>query len=76
MHIRCVRKMKVVKALTLVSLINKVCEFFLKSNKHCGRIKKKGLIMKNVQKQPEKIDRSISMHIKLSVILKFSKLKF
>ena len=33
MLIRYVKNMKVVKALTLVSLINKVSQFFLKSNK-------------------------------------------
>ena len=48
MYIRCVKKVKVVKTLTLMSLINKVSEFFLKSNKQCGGIKKKGLILKKV----------------------------
>ena len=38
MLIRYVKNMKVVKALTLVSLINKVSQFFLKSNKQDGVI--------------------------------------
>ena len=36
MNIRHVKKMKAAKTLTLVSLINKVSEFFLKSNKQGG----------------------------------------
>ena len=34
-----------------------------------------GLIIKNVQNQPEKLEILISMHIKFSIILKSSKLK-
>ena len=36
---------------------------------------KKGLIMKNVQNQPEKTERLISMHIKFSITRNSSKLK-
>ena len=61
MYIRHVRNMK-------------VSEFFLKSNKQDGRLKKKGLIMKNVKSQPEKIERLISKHIKFSILPKSSKL--
>ena len=43
MNIRHVKKMTAAKTLTLVSLINKVSEFFLKSNKQGG-----GGIKKNV----------------------------
>ena len=61
MYIRHVRNMK-------------VSEFFLKSNKQDVRLKKKGLIMKNVKSQPEKTERLISKHIKFSILPKFSKL--
>lgn len=61
MYIRHVRNMK-------------VSEFFLKSNKQDVRLKKKGLIMKNVKSQPEKIERLISKHIKFSILPKSSKL--
>ena len=53
----------------------KVSEFFLKSNKQDVRLKKKGLIMKNVKSQPEKIERLISKHIKFSILPKSSKLR-
>ena len=62
MYIRHVRNMK-------------VSEFFLKSNKQDVRLKKKGLIMKNVKSQPEKIERLISKHIKFSILPKSSKLR-
>ena len=75
MHIRPVKIFKVVKALTTASLINKVTEFFLNFNKHCGGISKKGIVMKNVQNQPEKIKRVISMCIKFFTLIKSSKLK-
>ena len=52
----------------------KVSEFFLKSNKQDVRLNKKGLIMKNVKSQPEKIERLISKHIKFSILPKSSKL--
>ena len=52
----------------------KVSEFFLKSNKQDVRLKKKGLIMKNVKSQPEKIEILISKHIKFSILPKSSKL--
>ena len=61
MYIRHVRNMK-------------VSEFFLKSNKQDVRLNKKGLIMKNVKSQPEKIERLISKHIKFSILPKSSKL--
>ena len=61
MYIRHVRNMK-------------VSEFFLKSNKQDVRLKKKGLIMKNVKSQPEKIERLISKHVKFSILPKSSKL--
>ena len=61
MYIRHVRNMK-------------VSEFFLKYNKQDVRLKKKGLIMKNVKSQPEKIERLISKHIKFSILPKSSKL--
>ena len=61
MYIRHVRNMK-------------VSEFFLKSNKQDVRLKKKGLIMKNVKSQPEKIERLISKHIKFSILPKSSTL--
>ena len=48
--------MKVVNALTLVSTITKVSEFFLKSDKQDGGINKKDLIVRNVQYQSEKIN--------------------
>ena len=48
--------MKVVNALTLVSTITKVSEFFLKSDKQDGGINKKDLIIRNVQYQSEKIN--------------------
>ena len=41
-----------------------------------GGTNKKDLTMKNVRSQSEKIKRLISIHIKFSIILKFSKLKF
>ena len=63
--------MKVVKPLTLLSMINEVSEFFLKSNKQDGGINKKSFIMKNVQNQPEKIERLISMDMKFPIILVF-----
>ena len=63
--------MKVVKPLTLLSIINEVSEFFLKSNKLDGGINKKSFIMKNVQNQPEKIERLISMDMKFPIILVF-----
>ena len=53
----------------------KVSEFFLKSNKQDVRLNKKGLIMKNVKSQPEKIERLISKHIKFSILPKSSKLR-
>ena len=62
MYIRHVRNMK-------------VSEFFLKSNKQDVRLNKKGLIMKNVKSQPEKIERLISKHIKFSILPKSSKLR-
>ena len=63
--------MKVVKPLTLLSIINEVSEFFLKSDKLDGGINKKSFIMKNVQNQPEKIERLISMDMKFPIILVF-----
>ena len=75
MHIRPVKNLKDIRALTLVSLTNEVSEFFLKSHEQGRGINKKGLIMKNVQNQPEKIERVISMHIKFSTLTKSSKLK-
>ena len=76
MHIKRVKNMNVVKALTLASLINEVSEFFLKSLKQDGGINTKGLIMKNFQNEPENTKRLISVHIKFSIILKSSKVKF
>ena len=67
--------MKVSNAFTLVSLINEVSEFSLKSNKQDRDINK-GLVVKNVQNQPEKIDIIFSIHTKFSLILKSSKLTF
>ena len=67
--------MKVVKALALLSLINIVFEFFLKSIEQDGGIKKKSLTMRNFQNRPEKIQRLISMHIRFFIILKSSKVK-
>ena len=64
MYIRPVKILKVIKALTTVSLINEVSEFFLNFNKQGGGINKKSIVMKNNQNQPEKIKRVISMHIK------------
>lgn len=75
MHIRPVKILKVVKALTTVSLINEVSEFFLNFHKQGGGINKKGIVMKNNQNQPEKIKRVISMHIKFFTLIMFSKLK-
>ena len=63
--------MKVVKPLTLLSIINEVSESFLKSDKLDGGINKKSFIMKNVQNQPEKIERLISMDMKFPIILVF-----
>ena len=68
--------MNVINTFTLVSLINGVSEFSLKSNKQNRDIGKTGLVVKNVQNQPEKIEIVFSMHIKFSLILKSSKLKF
>ena len=60
-----------------MSLISKVSKSFLKFNKQDGGINKIDLIVKNVQKQPEKIEIIFSMHIKVSVIYSTSlKLKF
>ena len=42
--------MKIVKALTLVSLLNKESDFFLKSNKQDGAINKKSLLMTSHKK--------------------------
>ena len=56
MHVRHVKNMKVVNALTFVSTITKVSEFFLKSDKQDGGINKKDLIIRNVQYQSEKIN--------------------
>lgn len=47
MHIRRAKNVNVVKAVTLVSLINKVSEFVLKSSKQGGGVKK-GLITINL----------------------------
>ena len=63
--------MKVSNAFTLVSPINEVSEFSLKSNKQDRDINKKGLVVKNVQNQPEKIQIIFSIHIKFSLILNF-----
>lgn len=68
--------MKVSNAFTLVSLINEVSEFSLKSDKQDRDINKKGLVVKNVQNQPEKIEIIFSIHTKFSLILKSSKLTF
>lgn len=68
--------MKVSNAFTLVSLINEVSEFSLKSNKQDRDINKKGLVVKNVQNQPEKIEIIFSIHTNFSLILKSSKLTF
>ena len=71
MQTRHVKNLKVVKPLTLLSIINEVSEFFLKSNKQDGGINKKSFIMKKVQNQPEKIERLISMDMKFPIILVF-----
>ena len=77
MNIRHVKNMKAVKTLTLVSLINKVSEFFLRSNKQGGGgIKKKCLIRVKVKIQLAKMERLILMHLKFSLILKSSKQNF
>ena len=52
--------MKVIKALTLVSLINEVSEFFLKPNKQDGGINEKR------PKPTEKIDKLILPQINFS----------
>ena len=44
--------MKVVKVLTIVSLINKVSRIFLKRNKQDNSINKKGSMITNAQNQP------------------------
>ena len=61
--------MKVFTALTFISLIIEVSKFFLKSNTKDGNINKKGLIMK----QPEKIERLISVHTRFFKIRKSSR---
>ena len=43
MYISHVKNMKTVKTLTLMSLVNKVSEFFLKSNKQDGKRPKPNL---------------------------------
>ena len=73
MHVRNVKNMKVVNALTLASTITKVSEFFLKSDKQDEGINKKDLIIRNVQYQSEKINFDA---YKIFLILKSSKLKF
>ena len=57
--------MKVVKALALASLINMVFEFFPKSIKQDGGIKKKEFNYEKLPNQPENIQRLILMHIKV-----------
>ena len=45
-----------VTTFTLKSLVNKVSKLFLKPNKQDAGTNKKGLIIKNVQNQPEEIE--------------------
>lgn len=75
MYIRHIRNMQVIKAITLMSPSNKVSEFFRKSNNQDGgKNKKDHEVMKKVQKQLEKIEKFVSMHVKMSIILMFLKL--